>query len=239
MRGLTGQFGFFFLIIFGESAGESRYTNITQFEEHERSYAHLHARRALEAKQARKAGHEPAEARREKERKREEKELRRIAMAAGVSVNAPASASVPINASASASTNAGASASISLGGFGSTAETKGKTGVVGKFKSAGFAPISNSDRPKSGFKPIGAQLPPTSAPPRFVASSSVATSFIASLDQGGVAKEEGKKEEVPVVSKFAQIAARLAAKRAMGEMKRSTKAETESTDLEKMLEGGV
>lgn len=64
------------------------YTTITQFEEHERSYAHHHARRALEAKEARKTTGPSTEARLEKERRREAKELERMARAAGMNLDA-------------------------------------------------------------------------------------------------------------------------------------------------------
>ncbi|CAH7689306.1 hypothetical protein PPACK8108_LOCUS24358 [Phakopsora pachyrhizi] len=75
------------------------YTTIRQFEEHERSYAHHHARRALEAKQSRRGGGLPAEARLEKERRREAKELERLASAAGIrletNINRPSKELIP------------------------------------------------------------------------------------------------------------------------------------------------
>ncbi|KAH9464440.1 hypothetical protein Pst134EA_002887 [Puccinia striiformis f. sp. tritici] len=151
------------------------YTTITQFEEHERSYAHHHARRALEAKGARKAigGSAAVEVKLEKERKREAKELERMARAAGMNLDTRPPVSIKPEGSKTGNAGfkkaAGGWAKLPPSSF--TASTTqnsgppaGSSGMqidgdkpVNKFKStgfkvSGFAPISSSAT--IGFKPI-------------------------------------------------------------------------------------
>jgi len=184
------------------------YTTISQFEEHERSYAHHHAKRAAEAKQARKATGHSSDAKLEKERRREAKELERMARASGMSLDARPS-SVPGKSEPSKAEGGGLkkpaagwtklssavppSQSVDPSRDGGDAPLK--PSKPSGFKSAGFAPVASSST--SGFKPIGgadlAARPsgPTPAsssgtlargPPAFVASSSAETSFKATLD---------------------------------------------------------
>ncbi|KAH9812491.1 hypothetical protein DFH28DRAFT_402131 [Melampsora americana] len=222
-----------------------------QFEEHERSYAHHHARRALEAKQAKKSGNESIESRREKERKREEKELRRMAKAAGINVTVEPGSSnhKPVEEG--------------------TPAVKSNLGMnKGAFKSIGFKPVSNSDeglpQKKMGFKPIGTSsisLNPnptssssTTPAPKFVISSSDSTSFHSTIEvlNPEVKLPEAKNFQVESTSietppkpgsKFAQIAARLAAKRlenGNGSGKSDVKKKVDSSnELERMLEDGT
>ncbi|KAI9608155.1 hypothetical protein H4Q26_005611 [Puccinia striiformis f. sp. tritici PST-130] len=200
------------------------YTTITQFEEHERSYAHHHARRALEAKGARKAigGSAAVEVKLEKERKREAKELERMARAAGMNLDTrPPNSGPPAGSSG-----------MQIDGDKPVNKFK-STG----FKVSGFAPISSSAT--IGFKPISGtgtvnnpnQPSPSSSsatltrlPPAFVASSSTETSFKSSLNQQPEASTSvddpsnlnATSTSTPAqpTSKFAQIAARLAARKA-------------------------
>ncbi|EGG07611.1 uncharacterized protein MELLADRAFT_62380 [Melampsora larici-populina 98AG31] len=220
------------------------YTNISQFEEHERSYAHHHARRALEAKQAKKSGNESIESRREKERKREEKELKRMAKAVGINVTVePSSNPKPIQ-----ETQAG---------------VKTQSGInKGGFKSMGFKPVSSSSvevqpQKKMGFKPIGSSSSissnanPTSSlistpAPTFVISSTKSTGFQSTIEvkNSEVELSTTTIENKPNPgSKFAQIAARLAAKRlenGNGKSQLDTKKKVDScNELERMLEDGT
>ncbi|KNZ53740.1 hypothetical protein VP01_314g6 [Puccinia sorghi] len=217
----------------------SRYTTISQFEEHERSYAHHHAKRAVEAKQARKATGQSSDAKLEKERKREAKELERMARAAGMNLDArPSSAS---GKSEPSKTEGGglkkpAAGWTKLSSAVPPSQSPEPSRDVGDaslkpskpsgFKSSGFAPVPSSST--SGFKPIGVAdvgtrpTPSSSSsgtlargPPAFVASSSAETSFKATLEQSS---ESPQSTSLPNAaqppSKFAQIAARLAARKA-------------------------
>ncbi|PLW21214.1 hypothetical protein PCANC_05393 [Puccinia coronata f. sp. avenae] len=217
------------------------YTTISQFEEHERSYAHHHAKRALEAKEARKSTGRSTEAKLEKERKREAKELERMARAAGMNLDARPSAAAkaePLQTGSggfqkptSGWTKQPSTASASQNPDPSmTSDDKcTKTFKPSGFKSAGFAPISSSSS-ASGFKLIGSVStekdlgnPVSSStssrlPPTFVASTSAETGFTATRDRS----TEVPKAVNPTshsgapqpTSKFAQIAARLAARKA-------------------------
>ncbi|MBW0464221.1 hypothetical protein O181_003936 [Austropuccinia psidii MF-1] len=242
------------------------YTTISQFEEHERSYAHHHARRALEAKQARRAGKPSAEARIEKERKREAKELQRMARAAGVTVQPPRAIPSDITlkvgstVSKSGFKKAGGWAPITASNttesqtlaanmpvpFNKTAPGDKPNFSVPKFKSAGFTPISltqsSSTQGPSGSQDIGPaatqKLHSSGPSPTFVASSSASTSFQPSMNQAASKASTGS------TSKFAQIAARLAAQRAAGTLTQKTgpkpKIESfENSELERMLDEGV
>lgn len=217
------------------------YANISQFEEHERSYAHHHARRALEAKQAKKSGNESIESKREKERKREEKELKRMAKAVGINVTVePPSNQKPIQ-----ETQQG---------------VKPITGNKGTFKSMGFKPVSGSEEvqppKKMGFKPIGSSsssvntIPSSSTPaPTFVISSTKSTSFQSTIEAKNPEAKNPDKELSTIESKpnpgskFAQIAARLAARRLENGNAKGTSDVRKKLDscneLERMLEDGT
>ncbi|KAG0146744.1 hypothetical protein CROQUDRAFT_656909 [Cronartium quercuum f. sp. fusiforme G11] len=205
------------------------YTNISQFEEHERSYAHHHAKRAIESKQqVRKVVNQSKDIRREKERKREEKELKRMAIAVGVNINNKLEGG-----------SIGSSNSLILQ---KTLEPK----IENKFKSSGFNPIKNQDQ-SNNFKPIveSNNLQSSSSnlnPPKFIKSSSSNTSFKSSSDfnQSNSLNDQSNPSKPMVSSKFTKIAERLAAKRANGEtiINRSKKSHSETSELERMLEEG-
>ncbi|KAA1101456.1 hypothetical protein PGT21_020552 [Puccinia graminis f. sp. tritici] len=172
------------------------YTTISQFEEHERSYAHHHARRALEAKEARKSMGSSAEAKLEKERKREAKELERMARAAGMSLDARPSVSVKpeLPKTGSAGFKKPTAGWIKLPPPASTLSTSQNPdppidsglGILpadnskpinsfkpsGFKKSSAFAPISSAS--SSGFKPIAGTS--TANRPNHLTSSSSSSS---------------------------------------------------------------
>ncbi|OAV88705.1 hypothetical protein PTTG_07791 [Puccinia triticina 1-1 BBBD Race 1] len=277
------------------------YTTISQFEEHERSYAHHHAKRALEARESRKAIGRSTEAKLEKERKREAKELERMARAAGMTLDARPSVSVkpalpkPVSAGFKNSTAGwaklpGPAATLSTGqnqgpsadsGMGPSLPLDGNKHnnnfkPSGFKKASGFAPISSSLT--SGFKPIGgpsAASTPTPTvrsssssssgplarlPPVFIASSSAETSFKPTREQPPEGPRSADDRPAPLPassapsavqppSKFAQIAARLAARKAAAaaasshsDPSNSNKAEQPSkaasyhSEVEKMLD---
>ncbi|CAE6454026.1 unnamed protein product [Rhizoctonia solani] len=155
---------------------EKQYSNVAQYDEHLRSYAHTHVVRMKEQQAtARQRQSGESAARKAKEKKREEKEMRRMAAAAGIKYsNGPAtSSSIVVPAQPIVKSVATSSGS----GFAPVSDPPAKRGgwsavtATPESSASGvrsLAPVSTTVAAPSGFKKTGwtaVGAPPASSPP--------------------------------------------------------------------------
>ncbi|CAE7051612.1 unnamed protein product [Rhizoctonia solani] len=140
---------------------EKQYSNVAQYDEHIRSYAHTHVVRMKEQQAtARQRQSGESAARKAKEKKREEKEMKRMAAAAGIKYSGGSATPAPITTPVQptikpiGASSGGGFAPVSdpparRGGWSAVATTAEPSGV------RSFAPASASVVAAGGFKKTG------------------------------------------------------------------------------------
>ncbi|CAE6524440.1 unnamed protein product [Rhizoctonia solani] len=152
---------------------DKQYSNVAQYDEHLRSYAHTHVVRMKEQQAtARQRQSGESAARKAKEKKREEKEMRKMAAAAGIRYSSSSATSASIIVPAQPMIRP--IAASSGGGFAPVSDPPSKRGgwsaVTTVAEPSGarlFAPVSAPMVAPTGFKKTGwsaVGTPPTSSP---------------------------------------------------------------------------